>query len=231
MGQNGRVRLLVVEDERRLATALKRGLEVSGFAVDVAFDGNDAVWAATENSYDVIVLDIMLPGMNGFKVCSTLRDAGNWTPILMLTAKDGELDEAEALDTGADDFLSKPFSFVVLEAHIRALLRRGRHERPAVIAVGDIEIDPSSRSVRRAGTEIELTPKEFAVLEFLARRQGDVVSKSELLAHAWDFAFDGDPNTVEVHLSNLRRKIDKPFRRNSLRTIRGAGYRLIPDGA
>ncbi len=225
------MRLLVVEDEKRLAAALRRGLELAGFAVDIAMDGKQALWLAGEHPYDAIVLDIMLPGVNGFQVCAELREKGNWTPILMLTAKDGELDEAEALDTGADDFLSKPFSFVVLEARLRALLRRGSRERPSVLSVGDIQIDPATRSVRRDGREIELTAKEFSILEYLARRQSEVVSKSDLLAHAWDFAFDGAPNNVEVHISNLRRKIDKDFERNSLRTVRGSGYRLVADAA
>ena len=220
------MRLLIVEDEKRLAAALKRGLEIAGFSADVAHDGTDAVWAAAENPYDAIILDIMLPGLNGFRVCATLRAAGNWTPILMLTAKDGELDEAEALDTGADDFLSKPFSFVVLEARLRALLRRGATVRPVIMEVGDVFIDPAARTVKRAGTIIDLTAKEFAIIEYLARRPGEVVSKSDLLAHAWDFAFDGDPNTVEVHVSNLRRKVDRPFGCNSVQTVRGSGYRL-----
>jgi DNA-binding response OmpR family regulator len=225
------MRLLVVEDEKRLAAALRRGLELAGFAVDIAMDGKQALWLAGEHPYDAIVLDIMLPGLNGFQVCAELREHGNWTPILMLTAKDGELDEAEALDTGADDFLSKPFSFVVLEARLRALLRRGSRERPSVLSVGDIQIDPATRSVRRDGHEVELTAKEFSILEYLARRQSEVVSKSDLLAHAWDFAFDGAPNNVEVHISNLRRKIDRDFHRNSLRTVRGSGYRLVADAA
>ena len=216
----------MVEDERRLAAALKRGLEIGGLAVDVVGNGNDAVWAATEVSYDVIILDIMLPGLNGYRVCSTLRDRGNWTPILMLTAKDGELDEAEALDTGADDFLTKPFSLVVLEARIRALVRRGATARPTVIRVGDIDIDPAARTVHRQGHLIELTSKEYAIVAFLARRRDEVVSRADLIMHAWDYTFDGDPNIIEVHMSNLRRKLDRPFDTARLTTIRGAGYRL-----
>jgi DNA-binding response OmpR family regulator len=223
------VRILVVEDDKRLATVLRRGLDAEGFAVDNALDGEQALWLATENPYDAIVLDIMLPKLNGFQVCARLRDAGIWTPILMLTAKDGELDEAEALDTGADDYLTKPFSFVVLVAHLRALLRRGAQARPATLVVGDIEIDPASRTCLRGGREIELTAKEFALVEYLARRRGEVVSKTELLDHAWDFAYDGDPSIIEVHVSNIRRKLDRPFRTNSLRTVRGSGYRLVPD--
>ena len=224
------MRILVVEDDKRLAATLRRGLEAEGFAVDNALDGEQCIWLATENPYDAIVLDIMLPKVNGFQVCARLREQGNWTPILMLTAKDGELDEAEALDTGADDYLTKPFSYVVLVAHLRALLRRGAGERPAQLSVGDLVIDPAARTCSRAGQLIELTAKEFSIVEFLARRPGEVVSKGDLLDHAWDFAYDGDPNVIEVHISNIRRKIDKPFRTDSLRTVRGAGYRLVPDG-
>jgi len=220
------MRVLLVEDEKRLAHLLKEGLAGEGFAVDVAYDGRDGLWMATENPYDVIVLDVMLPRMNGYTVCAKLRDAENWTPILMLTAKDGVHDEAEALDTGADDFLSKPFSYVVLLARLRALVRRGGAARPVSIVVGDLTVDPAGLRCRRGDAEISLTPKEFAVLHGLARRQGEVVSKSELLAQAWDFSYDGDPNIVEVYVSALRRKIDAPFGRSSLVTVRGAGYRL-----
>ena len=224
------VRILVVEDDKRLASTLRRGLEAEGFAVDNALDGEEGLWLASESPYDAIVLDIMLPKVNGFQVCARLREAGNWTPILMLTAKRGELDEAEALDTGADDYLSKPFSYVVLVAHLRALLRRGASERPVQITVGDLVVDPAARRCSRGGTLIELTTKEFSIVEFLARRNGEVISKADLLEHAWDFAYDGDPNVIEVHMSNIRRKIDKPFHTESLRTIRGAGYRLVSDG-
>ncbi|CAN5584582.1 response regulator transcription factor [soil metagenome] len=223
------VRILVIEDDKRLATTLRRGLEAEGFAVDNALDGEQGIWLATENPYDAIVLDIMLPKVNGFQVCARLREVGNWTPILMLTAKVGELDEAEALDTGADDYLTKPFSYVVLVAHLRALLRRGATERPAQLAIGNLVIDPATRTCGRGGTLIDLTAKEFSIVEFLARRNGEVVSKAELLEHAWDFAYDGDPNVIDVHMSNIRRKIDKPFRTKSLRTVRGVGYRLVPD--
>ncbi|MEU7988424.1 response regulator transcription factor [Streptosporangium canum] len=220
------MRVLLVEDEKRLADLLKGGLAGEGFAVDVAHDGRDGLWMASENVYDVIVLDVMLPRMNGYTVCARLRDAENWTPILMLTAKDGVHDEAEALDTGADDFLSKPFSYVVLLARLRALIRRGGRARPVSITVGDLTVDPAGLRCRRGEVEIPLTPKEFAVLHGLARRPGEVVSKSELLAQAWDFSYDGDPNIVEVYISALRRKIDSPFGRSSLVTVRGAGYRL-----
>jgi DNA-binding response OmpR family regulator len=220
------VRVLVVEDEVRLAAALKRGLEAEGFAVDVANDGTDGLWMATENAYDAIVLDIMLPGANGFQICRKLREADDWTPILMLTAKDGEYDEAEALDGGADDYLVKPFSYVVLVAHLRALVRRGTPARPVQLTAGDLVLDPAARSCRRGGVEVELTPKEFSLLEYLMRRPGQVVSKSELLEHVWDYAFEGDPNVVEVHISALRRKIDLPFGEKSITTLRGAGYRF-----
>ncbi|MBF8185618.1 response regulator transcription factor [Nonomuraea sp. K274] len=220
------MRVLLVEDEERLADLVKGGLAGEGFAVDVAHDGRDGLWMATENTYDVIVLDVMLPRMNGYAVCSRLRKAGDWTPIMMLTAKDGIYDEAEALDNGADDYLAKPFSYVVLLARLRALVRRGGRERPVSISVGDLVIDPAGLRCRRGEVAIGLTPKEFAVLHALARRAGEVVSKSELLAQAWDFSYDGDPNIVEVYISALRRKIDGPFGRTTLMTVRGAGYRL-----
>ncbi|MFG6194072.1 response regulator transcription factor [Nonomuraea sp. JJY05] len=220
------MRVLLVEDEERLADLVKGGLAGEGFAVDVAHDGRDGLWMATENTYDVIVLDVMLPRLNGYAVCAKLREAGDWTPIMMLTAKDGIYDEAEALDNGADDYLAKPFSYVVLLARLRALVRRGGRERPVSITVGDLVIDPAALKCRRGEVEIGLTPKEFAVLHALARRAGEVVSKSELLAQAWDFSYDGDPNIVEVYISALRRKIDMPFGRTTLMTVRGAGYRL-----
>lgn len=221
------MRVLVVDDEPRLAAAVQRGLEAEGFAVDIASTGDEGLWMATEVAYDVIVLDIMLPGMSGYAVCSHLREAGVWTPILMLTAKDGEWDEAEALDTGADDYLSKPFSFVVLVAHIRALLRRGAAERPAKLSIGDLVLDPAARSCVRGDVVIELTAKEFSVLEFLMRSRGDVVTKSRIVDHVWDAAYDGDLNVVEVHVSALRRKIDAPFGTDTIRTVRGAGYQLV----
>jgi DNA-binding response OmpR family regulator len=204
-------------------------LEAEGFAVDVALDGTDGLWLARENAYDAIVLDIMLPGISGYRVCSTLREAGVWTPILMLTAKDGEHDEADALDLGADDFLTKPFSYVVLVARLRALLRRGERERPSVLEVGDLRLDPAARRVWRAETEISLTAREMSLLEFFARRKGDVVAKREVLDHVWDSDFDGDPNIVEVYVRHLRNKLDRPFGRNSIQTLRGSGYRLVDD--
>jgi two-component system OmpR family response regulator len=224
------MRLLVVEDEARLAEGLKRGLEAEGFAVDVAGNGTDGLWLARENGYAVILLDIMLPGLNGYLVCRTLRDEGDWTPVLMLTAKDGEWDQVEALDTGADDYLTKPFSFAVLVARVRALIRRGAAPRPAVLAAGDLTVDPATREVRRADAAIELTAREFAVLEYLIRRAGDVVSKRDILEGVWDFDFDGDPNIVEVYIRHLRNKVDRPFGREGIQTLRGAGYRLAADG-
>jgi DNA-binding response OmpR family regulator len=226
------VRVLVVEDEKRIAAAVRRGLEAEGYAVDVALTGTDGLWYAQENSYDVIILDIMLPGMNGYKICAKLREDGNWTPILMLTAKDGEHDHAEALDTGADDYLTKPFSYVVLVAHVRALARRRNRGAPIVHHVGDLSLDPVRHRCWRGDVEIALTAREFAVLEYLVRRAGEVVPKSAILENVWDFDFDGDPNIVEVYIRHLRRKIDEPFGRSDIETVRGAGYRLVAtDGA
>ncbi len=221
------MRVLVIEDEKKLAMSLKRGLEADGFAVDVALDGIDGHWMATEHPYDAIVLDIMLPGMNGYQLCASLRDSGNWTPILMLTAKDGDLDEAEALDTGADDFLRKPFAHVVLVARLRALLRRGQPERPTEFTAGSLRLDPAQRQCWRHDDEIELTAREFAVLEYLIANTGHVVSKRDVLDHVWDYDFDGDPNIVEVYVRHLRRKIDEPFDVASIQTVRGSGYRLL----
>jgi two-component system OmpR family response regulator len=224
------VRLLVVEDERGLAEGLRAGLEAEGFAVDVALDGPEGLWRASECTYDVIVLDLMLPGMSGFEVCARLRDQGVWSPILVLTAKEGEWDEVEALDTGADDFLTKPFSQAVLVARLRALLRRHSRERPAVLVAGDLRVDPAERQVWRGDDEIELTPRELAVLEFLMRRRGEVVTKREVLSHVWDDDFAGDPNIVEVYVRRLRNKIDRPYDREAITTRRGAGYRLDARG-
>jgi two-component system OmpR family response regulator len=220
------VRVLVVEDEEALAASLARGLEADGFAVDVAHDGVDGLWRAREVAYDVIVLDLMLPGMNGFQVCRELRAAEVWTPILILTAKDGELDETEALDTGADDYLTKPFSHLVLVARLRALLRRGAPARPTVLEVGDLRLDPAGRRVWRGDVEIALTAREMAVLEHLVRHAGQVVSKRDVLDHVWDDDFEGDPNIVEVYVRYLRKKVDIPFGRSSIETVRGSGYRF-----
>jgi two-component system, OmpR family, response regulator len=229
-GRESAVRLLVVEDEVRLAEGLKRGLEAEGFAVDVAANGVDGLWFAREHRYAVVLLDIMLPGMSGYQICRTLRDEGDWTPVLMLTAKDGEWDQVEALDTGADDYLTKPFSFAVLVARVRALIRRGAAPRPAVLEAGDLSLDPATRAVQRGDVAIDLTTREFTVLEFLIRRAGEVVSKAQILEGVWDFDFDGDPNIVEVYIRHLRNKVDRPFGRASIETLRGAGYRLAADG-
>lgn len=223
------MRVLVVEDEERFATGLRDGLEAEGFAVDVALDGVDGLWMARENAYDAIVLDIMLPRLNGYRVCRELRGAGDWTPILMLTAKEGEWDEVEGLDTGADDYLTKPVSYAVLLARLRALLRREAHQRPAVLTAGDLRLDPATRTVARAGREIEVTARELAVLEFLLRRAGEAVSKRTILDQVWGDDFEGDPNIVEVYVRRLRNKVDRPFGRRSLLTVRGHGYRLVRD--
>jgi two-component system, OmpR family, response regulator len=224
------VRVLVVEDEKRLAAGLKKGLEAEGFAADVALNGTDGLWMARENPYDAIVLDLMLPGMNGFQVCATLREEEVWTPILVLTAKDGEFDEAEALNTGADDYVTKPFSFVVLVARLRSLIRRGAGERPAILEAGDLGFDPGARRAWRGGTEVGLTAREMALLEFLLRHKGEVVSKGAIIEHVWDYDFEGDSNIVEVYVGHLRNKLDRPFGRAALETVRGVGYRLAADG-
>jgi DNA-binding response OmpR family regulator len=224
------MRVLVVEDERRLAAAVRRGLQAEGFAVDLAHDGHDGLHLAREGGYDAIVLDVMLPGLSGYRVCERLRAEENWVPILILSAKDGEYDQADGLDLGADDYLTKPFSYVVLAARLRALLRRGARRRPAELRAGDLVLDPGKREVRRGECLVELTPREFSLLEYLMRRAGDVVSKTEILEHVWDAADTTDPNAVEVYVGYLRRKIDAPFGRNGLKTVRGAGYRLASDG-
>ena len=222
--------MLLVEDEVGLADAIVRGLAGEGFEVDAVHDGLEGLWRAREHRYAAIILDIMLPGMNGYQVCRTLRDEGVWTPILMLTAKDGEWDEAEALDTGADDFLSKPFSFVVLVARLRAILRRGAPPRPAVLSAGDLELDPATHTVHRNGTPIDLTAREFGLLEHLLRHRDEVVPKRALLEEVWGHESDADPNVVEVYIGYLRKKIDAPFGRRSIVTVRGVGYRVVDDG-
>jgi len=224
------MRVLVVEDEVRLAAGLKRGLEAEGFAVDVAGTGPDGLWLARENEYAVILLDIMLPGLSGYRVCETLRAEENWTPILMLTAKDGDWDQIEALDTGADDYLTKPFSSAVLLARMRALIRRGTSARPTVLRAGDLHLDPATRTVSRGDASVDVTAREFAVLEYLMRNRGTVVSKRDVLDNVWDFDFEGDPNIVEVYVRHLRNKVDRPFDRAAIETLRGAGYRLAADG-
>jgi two-component system OmpR family response regulator len=217
------MRVLVVEDERALADGLRRGLETEGFAADLAHDGIDGLHLALEHAYDAIVLDLMLPGMNGFQVCGALRDAGVWTPIVVLTAKDGEYDEAEALDTGADDYVTKPFSYVALVARVRALIRRGAGERPPILEAGNLRFDPGARRAWRGETEVRLTAREASLLEFLLRRAGQVVSKTEILDHVWDDRFDGDLNIVEVYVRHLRNKLDRPFGCAAIETVRGAG--------
>jgi DNA-binding response OmpR family regulator len=216
------VRVLVVEDEKRLAAGLRTGLRAEGFAVDVALDGTDGLWLARENDYDAIVLDVMLPGVDGHRVCETLRAEGIWTPILMLTARAGEPDEVRALDTGADDYLTKPFSYGVLVARLRALLRRGAKERPALLEAGNVRLDPAARRAWLGDDEVRLTAREMSLLEFLLRRGGDVVAKRDILDHVWDFGFDGDPNIVEVYVRRLRSKLGHDL----VETVRGAGYRL-----
>ena len=224
------MRVLVVEDEATMVDALRQGLEAEGFAVDTATDGEDGLWHAREFPYDAIVLDIMLPGVNGYEICRTLRSEDNWTPILMLTAKLGELDEAEGLELGADDYLTKPFSFVVLVARLRALMRRSTGDRVASLRAGDLRLDPSERTVTRGDEKIDLTAREFAVLEQLIRVPGQVLSKREIVDKVWDLNFDGELNIVEVYVRSLRKKIDEPYGRNAIETVRGAGYRLSPDG-
>jgi two-component system, OmpR family, response regulator len=229
IGRFGRevpLRVLVVEDEEGLAAAVSRGLEAEGFTVDVAHDGLEGLRLAGEKEYDAIVLDILLPGANGYRVCTQLREAGNWVPILMLTALDDELDEAEGLDCGADDFLTKPFSYPVLLARLRALIRRGASPRPAILEFDDLRLDPATHRCWRGGTEIALTTKEFSLLEYLMRHPGQVLAKTEILEHVWDFAFADSSNVVEVYVGYLRRKLDGPFGKTSIETVRGAGYRL-----
>ena len=230
MVRDNDMRVLVIEDEIVMAEGLRRGLEAEGFATDVTHTGTDGLWMAREHAYDAIVLDLLLPGMSGYRVCSALRAAEIWTPVLMLTAKDGEFDEAEALDTGADDYVTKPFSYVALVARLRALLRRGAVPRPTVLAAGDLRLDPAERRVWRGDAELTLTARELGLLEYLLRRPGEVCSKTEIIDHVWDDAFEGDVNIVEVYVGHLRAKLDRPFGRHAIETIRGAGYRLAADG-
>jgi DNA-binding response OmpR family regulator len=223
------VRALIVEDDPSMAATLRRGLEAEGYAVEVAENGEDGLWNATEHDFDVIVLDIMLPKLNGYQVVAELRRRERTTPVLMLTAKDGEWDQAEALDAGADDYLAKPFSYPVLLARLRALIRRSAGRADPVIAVGDLRFDTASHQCTRAGDSIELTSREYSLLEYLAVRAGTVVSKTELLDHVWEQSRDPDTNVVEVYIGYLRRKIDAPYERPLLHTVRGAGYRLADD--
>ncbi len=228
--QAGHVRVLVVDDEVRLARSLQRGLRGEGFEVDLAHDGPTGLQLARSGRYDAVVLDVMLPGLSGYRVCRQLREEGNDVPVLMLSAKDGEYDQADGLDLGADDYLTKPFAWVVLVAHLRALLRR-RPPRAAVLAAGDLQLDPEQRRVTRDGEEVPLTAREFALLEHLLRTPGRTVSKAELLAEVWGGQAHDDPNVVEVYVGYLRRKIDQPYGRRSLQTVRGAGYRVVADDA
>lgn len=225
------MRVLLVEDEVRLAAAISRGLRAEGFEVDVANTGTDGLWRARETAYAAIVLDILLPGLNGYALCRELRTEGNRTPVLMLTAKTGEHDEAEGLDLGADDFLRKPFSFVVLVARIRALIRRASNAPDGVITVGDLSVDPAKRRCWRGPSEVVLTAREFDLLVALVRRDGGVATKAELLTEVWGFEFSGDENIVEVYVGYLRSKVDRPFARSSLQTVRTVGYRLVDDVA
>jgi two-component system OmpR family response regulator len=224
------VRVLIVEDELRMASLLRRGLSREGLAVDVAGRGEDALWMAEAADYDAIVLDVMLPDINGFETCRRLRTSGVWAPVLMLTARDSVEDRVAGLDTGADDYLVKPFAFAELLARLRALARRGEPERPSVLRVGDLALDPASRRVHRGSTEVKLSAKEFALLETFMRRPDVVLSRLQLLEHAWDFAYENRSNVVDVYVRHLRAKIDEPFGRRSLETIRGSGYRLRADG-
>jgi two-component system, OmpR family, response regulator len=224
------MRILIVEDEPKLAALLRRGLTKEGMAVDIAAKGEDAVWMAEATAYDAVVLDVMLPGIDGFEVCRRLRDAEVWSPILMLTARDAVRDRVAGLDSGADDYLTKPFSYAELLARLRALARRGRPERPVALQVGALRLDPATRRVWRGETEVDLSPKEFAVLETFMRRPGDVLSRFELLEHAWDYDYENRSNVVDAYVRFLRRKIDRPFGVESIETVRGAGYRLREDG-
>jgi two-component system OmpR family response regulator len=220
------VKVLVVEDEPRLASTLTMGLQAEGFLVVTAASGPDGLWQATENQFDAIVLDIMLPGLNGYEVLRRMRADEIWTPVLMLTAKDGDYDQADAFDLGADDYLTKPFSFIVLVARLRALIRRGAPQRPVVLTAGTLSLDPARRTVRRNSETIMLTPREYGLLEYLMRNKGAVVTKTAILHNVWDPHFSGPDNVVEVYVGYVRRKIDIPFGTNTIETVRGVGYRL-----
>jgi two-component system, OmpR family, response regulator len=224
------MRVLIVEDEAKMAGLIRRGLEREGMAVDAVDQGEDALWRAEAVDYDAIVLDLMLPGIDGLEVCRRLREAGVWSPILMLTARDAVRDRVAGLDRGADDYLTKPFSYAELLARLRALARRGRPERPTVLLVGDLRLDPAMRQAWRGETEIELSAKEFAVLEAFMRREGEVLSRFQLLEHAWDYEYENRSNVVDSYVRFLREKIDRPFGVESIETVRGAGYRLRKDG-
>ena len=224
------MRILVVEDDRSAGETVRRMLLAEGWVVDVVNDGLTGLERATTESFDVVVLDIMMPGLNGYEVVRRMRSVGNWTPVLMLTAKDGEYDQADAFDFGADDYLTKPFSFVVFVARLRALARRGAPERPSVLVAGSLSLDPAAHIARRRDVELSLTPREFGMLEYLMRRKGEVVTKAEILDAVWDINYRGDENVVEVYVSYLRRRIDTPFDCKAIETVRGVGYRLAADG-
>jgi two-component system OmpR family response regulator len=224
------VRVLVVEDAARMAGLLKRALQEEGHAVDVAADGPEGLWLAAENAYEAIVLDVMLPGLDGVQLCRRLRESGSWVPVLMLTARDGVGDRVQGLDAGADDYLVKPFSLLELAARLRALARRDGRSRPAVLAEGDLRLDPAAKRAWRGETEVQLTPKEFALLEFFLRHPGRVLTRSQIIEALWDFAYDGGSNVVDQYVNYLRRKIDTPFGRHDIETVRGMGYRLRPAG-
>jgi two-component system OmpR family response regulator len=225
------MRVLMVEDDVKMAGLVRRGLVEDGHAADIAASGEDAVWMAQAHPYDAIVLDVMLPGLSGFETCKQLRNAGVWSPVLMLTARDGVEDRVAGLDAGADDYLTKPFSFAEFLARLRALSRRGSSERPVALVVGDLRLDPATRRVWRGETEIPLSPKEFALLETFMRRPGQVLTRLQLLEHAWDFAYENRSNVVDVYMRYLREKLDRPFGKSSFETVRGVGYRLREDGA
>jgi len=224
------VRVLLVEDEVKMAALVKRGLEREGYAVDVAGDGEEALWAAREQDYDAIVLDAMIPGPDGFEVCRRLRTEGRWTPVLMLTARDSVVDRVAGLDAGADDYLVKPFAFAELFARLRAICRREPVPRPTVLEVGDLRLDPASHTVTRAGTPVDLSPREFSLLRYFMSHPGEVLTRTQIIEHVWDFAYDGTSNVVDVYVRYLREKIDRPFGRCTLETVRGVGYRLRADG-
>jgi two-component system, OmpR family, response regulator len=222
------MRLLVVEDEPKMASLLQRALQADGHAVDAVASGAEALWMANECDYDALVLDVMIPPPDGFEVCRRLRAEGRWTPILLLTARDGVKDRVNGLDAGADDYLPKPFSIEELAARLRAIVRRGTHERPVRLEVGDLTLDPATRTVTRGGTPVRLSPKGFSLLEFFMRRPGEVLTRDVLLEHAWDFAYDGGSNVVDVYIRYLRDKVDRPFGKRSIETVWGVGYRLNP---
>jgi two-component system, OmpR family, response regulator len=224
------MRLLIVEDDVKMAALVRRGLAEEGAAVDVARSGEDALWMAASAPYDAVVLDVMLPGIDGFETCRRLRADGVWTPVLLLTARDAVEDRVAGLDGGADDYLTKPFSFAELSARLRALVRRGAKERPAVLEAGDLRLDPATRQAWRGGERIELSTKEFALLEAFMRRPGEVLSRLDLLEHAWDFGYENRSNVIDVYVRYLREKVDRPFGVKSIETVRGAGYRLRADG-